>query len=601
MQANVESQFFNVRNESSLIATLAQQYQGQGGLSEKQRVRLNKAVKHYMTEVWDTNGPMPIQQLNREVIMATTNDFQTYLRREKAPTVNLQEYPDPRNEVPRIQRQAQPTLPYQPRAGPTFEPGMLLDTGTRFEQLQQDRQSGGSSRPVVPDFQIMMEDDKNAPAALTLFENAKKLRDEEASRMKPIGSGASGASEESNPLIRYITPTTLNDANANPTLAMPIVSVPRGPLQQDVLIKQDDILTYKEIEHNLFVYSADRNWVNNTKENRYNFTVNFDTANNQQGFNFSPSANKKFKNIVRIELIKAIMPTEGLESFTNYVSSTITYPKINILSYPYITVRIPELDNNNYGTDNTLDNAFGVLQYDANWYTDTTNLSDGYLAMIPKFMKCQKVYQPTPLATLTKLTIELQKPDGTSLSDTLDTLTITKIYPGRVPTGGTGHPTTTYYSTIDSGSNSYYYVLQTSNWFNQYTFQPGNRIVIQGLNYSNIANTQQAAIFVNQLQNTEGLLIAGIAYLNTGGSTDWVNGTNSVGYANGIIVGAPLASPTTGLTTVTDLGGNPFRSTLTAATIGSGSLLNLTHQTHLVFRIVTREMDPTARVRPDNL
>ena len=591
MQANVESQFFSPRNESSLVATLSQQLQGQGGLSEKQRTRLNKAVKHYMTEVWDTNGPMPIQQLNREVLLATTSDFQTYLRREKAPTVNLQEYPDPRNEIPRIQRQPQQAaLPYQPRAGPTFEPGMLLDTGTRFEQLQQDRQSGGPSRPIIPDFQITMEDDKNAPAALTLFENAKKLRDEEASRVKPIGSGAT---EDANPLIRYITPTTLNDANANPTLAMPIVSVPRGPLLQDNLIKQDDILTYKEIEHNLFIYSADRNWVANTKENRYNFTVNFDTANNQQGFNYSPSAAKKFKNIVRIELIKAIMPTEGLEDFKNYVGSNVSYPKINILSYPYIVVRIPELDNNNFGTDNTLDNSFGVLQYDANWYTDTEKLSDGYLAMIPKFMKCQKVYQPTPLATLTKLTIELQKPDGTSLSDTLDSLSITKIYPGSY----SNSPKTTYYSTIDGGSNPYYYVLQTSNWFNQYTFQPGNRILIQGLNSANISTIQQATTFVNQIQNPEGILIAGITHLNT----DWINGPNSVGYANGIIVAAPLANPTTGSTNVTDLGGTSFQTTLANATIKSGSLLNLTHQSHLVFRVITREMDPTARVRPDNL
>ena len=78
------------------------------------------------------------------------------------------------------------------------------------------------------------------------------------------------------------------------------------------------------------------------------------------------------------------------------------------------SLRIPELDTNNYGSDNFLDNAFGILQYDANWNSDNTNLTDsrGWLAMIPKHLKCQKVYQPTPLSTLTKLTFQFLRPSG---------------------------------------------------------------------------------------------------------------------------------------------------------------------------------------------
>jgi hypothetical protein len=598
MQANVESQFFSQRNESSLVATLAQQLQGQGGLSEKQRTRLNKAVKHYMTEVWDTNGPMPIQQLNREVLLATTNDFQTYLRREMAPSVNLQEYPDPRNSIsPQLLqqqkqlRQQQAALPYQPRAGPTFEPGMLLDTGTRFEQLQQDRQSGGSSRPVVPDFQIMMEDDKNAPAALTLFENAKKLRDEEASRIKPIGSGST---EDSNPLVRYITPTTLNDANANPTLAMPIVSVPRGPLSQDILIKQDDILTYKETEHNLFVYSADRNWLANVKENRYNFTVNFDTGNNQQGYNYSPSSAKKFKNIVRIELVKAILPTEGLTNIVQKTGASFnTLPKVTILGYPYIMVHIPELDNNNFGTDNYLDNAFGVLQYDANWYPDTDNLTDGFLAMIPKFLKCQKVYQPTPLATLTKLSIQLQLPSGSIINTSDDTLTIQTIYFGD-------SASTSVYATVD------YIFIQTTTYFSQWAFTEGNNIQIQGLVASQISNTPAATDITSWLMNTTGYTIVGVGNtLSTSAPFAVTDGPNAVGYCNVLVLRNRFVDPTTGSTGLSFFGGQTSNTTLKASLVATtftgAKLINLTHQTHLVFRIITREMDPTARLRPDNL
>jgi hypothetical protein len=65
--------------------------------------------------------------------------------------------------------------------------------------------------------------------------------------------------------------------DGNPTIARPDGTVARrNVLQQDILIKQEDIQSYKETEYNLSIYSADRNWeisVNND-ENRFNFTVN---------------------------------------------------------------------------------------------------------------------------------------------------------------------------------------------------------------------------------------------------------------------------------------------------------------------------------------
>jgi hypothetical protein len=118
-----------------------------------------------------------------------------------------------------------------------------------------------------------------------------------------------------------------------------------------------------------------------------------------------------------------------------------------------------------------------MLQYDANWYTDTTNVSDGYLGMIPKFMKCQKVYEPTPLATLTKLTIELQTPSGSTLSTAPDTLSIQNIYvSGSVPAGV--YDSGAYRNLVDNSAatNGTYYIIRTTTFFNKWLFQPGNRI-----------------------------------------------------------------------------------------------------------------------------
>jgi hypothetical protein len=48
---------------------------------------------------------------------------------------------------------------------------------------------------------------------------------------------------------------------------------------QDAVQREDACLNYKENEFNLFCYSADRNWVVNTGENRYNFSVTFNAGN----------------------------------------------------------------------------------------------------------------------------------------------------------------------------------------------------------------------------------------------------------------------------------------------------------------------------------
>lgn len=579
-----------------------------------------------MQEIWDVNGPMPIQKLNGEVMSATSRDFMSYLRRgEVAGSLAASEriVSDPSNQ-PRMEVAQQRLLQQQggtvpPR--PTFESNLLMDTGGRFEQLQKDRMPPAAPRPPPPDFQISVTSGADEPSALSLYEQAKKMRDAEASRVQEeaqrlagITNATGDAPTDANPLVRFMSPPSVqNDAQANPTIAQPIAAVApmsRGPLPQDYLIKQDDIINYKETEYNLVVYSADRDWLSNTRENRYNFSVLFDPGNNRQGFTLSPSSTKKFKNISRIELVKAILPSEGLDNLIRITDNdpTIEYDtttKLNILSFPYILARIPELDTNNYGTDNNIDNSFAMLQYDANWYTDTDNVSDGYLAMIPKFMKCQKIYQPTPLATLQKLTIELQQPNGKTLSSAPDTLSIQNVYassslPVGFYTGG-------LYNGVSTPSGSRYYIIQTSTFFSQWLFQTGNRIQIKGLDASQITGgyTLAGSNFVEYLQSEEGLLIVGIAYNNSTTATS-ADGPNTVGYANLIIVEAPAADPTTGSEDVMPFGGsgaanNALAAALQSTTFTGAKLINLTHQTSIVLRIITRELDPAARVRPDNL
>jgi hypothetical protein len=615
-----ERQYFAEQNEQQLYSILAQDLQQKigGGLTTTQANRLGRTLEHYMQEVWDVNGPMPLQQLNREVLTAVTRDFTSYLRRgELAPTIVASQriVSDPANQ-PQTELAAQRLLQQQGAAvppRPTFENTLLMDTGSRFEQLQQDRMPPAAARPPPPDFTNVIASNGDEPSALSLYEQAKKMRQveitkqqEDLQRLSGVQTATGTAATDVNPLVRFMSPPSIqNDAQANPTIAQPIASIspmPRNTLPQDFLIKQDDVITYKETEYNLIVYSADRDWLNNSKENRYSFSVTFDPANNKQGFTLNPSSTKKFKNISRIELVKAILPSEGLENLVTRVSGPAynTSSKINVLSYPYVLVHIPELDTNNYGTDNNLDNSFAVLQYDANWYTDTTNLSDGYLGMIPKFMKCQKVYQPAPLATLTKLTIELQRPDGKPISESPDTLGIQNVYasstfPGSFVYNG-------LYSGVTLASGSVYYLIQTTDYFNQWLFQKGNRIQIKGLSADQIDGSMAAQNFVEHMQQDEGLLIVGVGKNSASGP----DAPNSIGYANVIVVEAPFAFPTAATPDVKPFGGSAganasLATALSTTTFTGAKLINLTHQTNIVLRIITRDLDPAARVRPDNL
>ena len=564
-----------------------------------------------MDEVWEANGPQPIQSLNREVVGATVNDFTTYLRRSQdQPTMAVAV-----NQV--VNMPQRPS--YQEMEQPKLQ--LTMDTGDRFEQIQKERTMTQNKAPKVPDFRISLEETSTL-SPLEQFELAKRAREVETARV----SGMIGTT----PRIEQ----QQQDPNGNPTLSLAGTYDNKPSLPQDILIKQESVVSYKEVEENLFIWSADRDWVNNSTQTRYNFTINFDTANNRQGFGLGAAVTKKFKNIVRIELIKAILPVEGLEpvmqvaatSFTNspFSIATDTTLQVNALSFPYVTLRIPELDGNNYGSDNHLDNAFGVLQYDANWNTDNTNLTDGrgYIAMIPKFLKSQKVYQPTPLATLTKLTFQIQRPSGSYLSDISDSFRVYGIYPDVVSPATTIASGFSYSGTnlTDTGTNlgnSLFYLVRTYECFNRFTFTKGDRIVFAGIDSSVMvsgANGIAVADLMAWMQDPNGHVLVDIAFISDNGSPVLNTGFNAGGYANVLIIQAPFANPasnsmantTFNIPPVKPFGGSTannksLETPLTTTVFLKGRVLNLSHQSHLVFRIITRELDPMSRVRPDNM
>ncbi len=649
--------FLSAQNESMLDRLVYQDFQRRLGsdLSDKQKQRLLRTVRHYMNEVSQALPNKTIQEKNKEVLSAVVPDFLSYINRSAAaPPVEEQ-------DVAR------------------------MDVATRFNQLQNERNGAKATPPAPPNFRIALQED--GPSPMSQFEIARKQREEELARGEQMladtmradsefSSANRKASQQEQMILqerergrvmaqreaqsematRLVTPdprrlfmkdvldgtpagqgtpleAILNNStsglgdssaarqalsssptwsglgDANMTLALPTAPRVKAPQQADVLIRQEDVLSYKENEYNLFVYSADRDWVANKNQNRYNFTVNFDPANNGPGQTFAPTASVKFKNITRIELVKTILPIEGIDIIQTAAAGPAysTSLNINILSFPYLNVYIPELDTNNFGTDTFLNQAFASLQYDANWVTDNNAASKGgFLAMIPKFLKCQKVYTPTPLSTLRKMTISIQRPDGCLVSDTLDTLDVNAIVSSYWLTTATGG-VKTIASTTYALSSGLYIWINTSTWFSRFQVNQGDRVQFKNLSFpsSFSGNAGARDDLLTFLQRPEGHLVVQIAYESP--ALTFVDGQNNVGYANYIIIRSKMVDPTTGSTSVDTFGklgstaNNTFLDTLGTSDGATGRLINLSHQTTLVFRVITRDVDPTTRLRPDNI
>lgn len=596
--------FFSDPNEQMLLRILYQDIQRRNpntSLTPKQRERLEKTIQHYMGEVHRVKKGSDMRTLNKEVLTAVLPDFLAYLERQTP--------------------ERQP-LPQQAPLN-----SLQTDVDTRYAQIQEERHDAKAAPPTPPDFRIPLDDDKIDPMAL--FEQARKQREAEVKAASAMLTEKKGDTQqqpiqEMNTRIPQRYPPILQTQRmpeSNPTIALPSFRAATGVLPQEMVQTEGDIVNYKENEFNLFCYSGDRNWTSVTSsENRYNFTVVFNGGSGGGGASSAATQNK-FKNIVRIELVKCILPVEGVDVLIDISGTaainTKTSLNTNALSFPYLMVFCPELDTNNSGTNSMLDRAIGTIQYDANWISDNTYSTqrNGYLAMIPKFMKCQKVYSPTPLSTLQKLTCRIQRPDGSLLSTAPDSFVIdrfilSEFINGKTATGLIGP---NYYFTVNAGESAYIWI-RTSRWFSRYSFNQGDRIAIKNLaiDTSAFSATAKAAAadFTEFVQNTQGLLVVNIGYTTGTDVAPLFNiGPNAAGYANCILVDARYTDPTLiGASTTSPFGGSStnqqaFNTAISnvASKVTTGSLLNLSHQTQVVFRVITRDMDASTHLRPDNL
>jgi hypothetical protein len=239
--------------------------------------------------------------------------------------------------------------------------------------------------------------------------------------------------------------------------------------------------------------------------------------------------------------------------------------------------------------------------------------------MIPKFLKCQKDFYPTPLSTLQKMTIDIRRPNGELLSNSPDTYDIAGIigaqdssstpgptYPFSVNPAGSSFNVFNPASPIAQPNPGNFFII-TNKYFSRFDVCKGDRIQMSGYTYNDGAlndATYGGALrdFSNWINRQEGHIVLGIGYTNT--NTTLTDDANTSGYANVIIIQTRYQDPTTGSTFINPFGNKSnFSSILNSFGVALQSprrLINLNRQLNLVFRVITREMDSLPQIRPDN-
>jgi len=361
--------------------------------------------------------------------------------------------------------------------------------------------------------------------------------------------------------------------------------------QKDVLQPQEDVVKYRESEYNLIMNSKDRDWLSTaTPQNRYGFTIQFNTNYRPQGFGINANIQTRLRNIIRIEFIKAILPVENLDAV---VAPTGCY---SVLGMPSINIIADEFAGNNYGTNNTIDKSLAICQYDSTWRSDHfagLTASRGFALFIPKFMKAQRVYTPTPLANLQTLTFRIQDTQNNLLSTLPDSAALATIAIGNTLAG-----TSRYIDAVGS-----YIFIRSQIWFPKWSFSPLDKVLIQGNTFISGSQPAGSTEFVTWLQDLAGHSVVGVAYDASGSFID--DGSNAVGYSNWIIIQNRFVDPKSGSTGLNYFTGSALGDAQLGADLlhypQEGAVLNLSRQVQLTVRIITREYDIGSNVRPDNV
>jgi hypothetical protein len=382
----------------------------------------------------------------------------------------------------------------------------------------------------------------------------------------------------------------VND-NQVQTIEPDIVEQQQRDLQK---LQRDTQPKYIEKVHYININSVDRDWDHHA-ENRFQFQVKFNQNNTFAGAGIS----QLYKNIISVELVNAILP------FDESINPFDTRLYFGITKYPYLLLRIDELDSVFRGTNNYADRAFSTLLYDKTFFTNvlsteyitgTSSIVNstpkqnfaseymrGYHKYNPAYFEKKKYYN-NPLASLSKMSILITDPRGQYINNQNDVLNInTIIYTAALNTlTGLELNVTNSYPNDAGGATRKMISIATDTYFTNRLFRIGDRVIIRGFAMDNSAVNNGA--FVNYITRPEGHFI-----INLDVENDSVGGNQ--GFLNNIYISPPGVMDSDNYTLNSSTYFDDTTVNVVSGITTPGVLINADLQTQLLFRIVTRDAD----------
>lgn len=479
----------------------------------------------------------------------------------------------------------------------------------RVKALEAERQfslftnSSGQDQPSgllsgVPDsFELNRRTEKRGEQSVEFMQqNTRAQTFNQQSELKNPADLYRLSSAGEQRLVANMTEGTIgtNDVRA---LAQPFSD---NQLIEKLLAMQRDIQPkYAERTNYIIVNSLDRDWFN-TDETRYRFRVNFRPT---DPFFKGAGIQDLYRNITSVELVNALIPQDCV----NIPFDTRVY--IDILNFPYLLLQIQEFSDVFRGTNSHNDRAFSVLVYDKQHdssvlsldYINGVNVTSAvttnpktqfyreyrktFYKYTPAYFE-KKVFFNQPLASLPHMTINLTTPAGENLYTDSDVLTIASagVFPLSSLTTLEYTDAVGYPNDSSNWANRVYIRVQTTSAFSNKIFRLGDLIRIQGFN----CGSDVAANKLNEFMNRESghyILNTDQCLVDTQGSSD-----KNQGYTSNLYIAPPgdLNSTNTALNSITY-----FIDSVTGApwTQINAKLINVNLQTHLLFKINTREGD----------
>lgn len=252
--------------------------------------------------------------------------------------------------------------------------------------------------------------------------------------------------------------------------------------RQNLIIENKSNKPKLAIQKYISINSIDREWFRSTL--RYNYAVTFNGL----------GVNGNYKNIRSIEVSKVVIPEEINENINiiNYPNKTQFNHEFSF-SYPYLILRIDEFNDIYDGTNDAIRRGFCKLIYHRSYKAPNGR---GYIILKP-FQHEKKVFYPSPLSTISRLTISLLKPNGFLLNKSADSYKVFKLD----------------YDPF----NPHYYNVVSDVYFDKNEFFVGDVIIFKDFNITSISDSVHAKMLTDFMNRPEGHEVMQIGSTNDNG------------------------------------------------------------------------------------